>query len=319
MKNILIIVLVFLLPVPSLAAVVGYTEDPLKIGIGARAMGMGGVCAGVCDGASNMFNNPAGIASQGMRLSSMYTSLLGDVSYTVVGGNWPVKAWFLNGGVGIGAALSGVSRIITPSQSGFSYFDYHNNVYLLSYGQKVKLNKYGFDAGLRLKLFDEGFTGSQSYAGSGYDLDAGVLLPLSRKTSLGVIFQNLLPANLGAKILWPDGNSESIPMVVKAGLASRQLREDLLLALDCDVNVKRQYPSRAHAGVEWKPSGGLILRSGLDQMYDAGSVSSGLTMGLGLEVGSFIFDYAYHPYFSGMDDTTTHYFSFSYGLDRAPE
>jgi hypothetical protein len=274
-------------------------------------MGMGGAIAAIADGSSNMFNNPAGISSQNTQVSSMYTSLLGDVAYTILGANWPIKYGPLNGGVGLGVAASNVNQLVTPSQAGFSYFDYHNNVYALSYGQKVR----ELDAGLRLKVYDEGFTGGQNYVGSGYDVDLGLLLPLNKKTNLGLLFQNILPANLGAQVRWPNGDTEGIPAVIKAGLATRHFRDDLLLAADYDLSADRRYPGRMHAGLEWSPLSALGLRTGIDQLFETGGVSNSWTLGVGLSLAYFTFDYAYHPYFAGLD-TVTHYFSLSYNLDR---
>ena len=307
----LILLMLLVLALPAYASEIGYTEDPYKISLGARAMGMGGAIAAIADGSSNMFNNPAGISHQNTQVSSMYTSLLGDVAYTILGANWPIKYGLLNGGVGLGVAASNVNQLVTPSQAGFSYFDYHNNVYALSYGQKVRQ----FEAGLRLKVYDEGFTGGQNYVGSGYDVDLGLLLPVNNKTNLGLLCQNILPANLGAQVRWPNGDTEGIPAMIKAGLSTRHFRDDLLLAADYDLSADRRYPGRMHAGLEWSPLSALGLRTGIDQLYDTGGVSNSWTLGVGLSLAYFTFDYAYHPYFAGLD-TVTHYFSLSYNMDR---
>ena len=87
-KSIFIGFMILLLSAGAQAAWVGTTADPFRIGIGARSMALGGVYAAVTDGSHNMFNNPAGMASQrNLHLSSMSTTLLGDVNYVVAGVN----------------------------------------------------------------------------------------------------------------------------------------------------------------------------------------------------------------------------------------
>jgi hypothetical protein len=299
----------------ALAVSAGYTDDPLKISIGARAMGMGGALAAVSDGPSNIFNNPAGIAGQATELTSMYTSLLGDVNYAVAGGSWPVGLLGRQGNMGVGFAGSSLNGFVDPDPLGFRYFDYRNNVWLLAYGEKLTLLGRDSQAGLRLKYFDEGFSGSQTDSGRGYNLDAGVIVTPWERTDLGLMAQNIVLSALGGKITWASGGEESIPKSVKLGIASRQWRPDVLLAADVDAYLNRGYPARLHGGVEWQAAPTFALRGGIDQAADAGGVSTGLTFGAGLNIWDFVFDYAYHPYF-GLSDTTTHYFSLSYSADR---
>ncbi|OGC05389.1 hypothetical protein A2230_02700 [candidate division WOR-1 bacterium RIFOXYA2_FULL_36_21] len=300
----------------SFAEDIGFTEDPLKISIGGRAMGMGGVYVGVADGTNNVFNNSAGMATQGLNISSMSTSLLGDVNYLLGAINFPVKLKRLEGAVGFGIASSSISQIITPTQSGFNYFDYRNNVWALSYGSKLSLFPFPFYTGLRLKYFDQGFSGSQNYAGSGFDLDLSFLVLLTKiKTNFGLIFQDFLPSSFGGNVYWPNGDTQGIPMIVRMGLASNYFWNNFLLGFDYEMNVQRNYPAKMHFGGEWSAFPFLRIRGGLDQTNNAGEVIGNPTLGIGINVSKFIFDYAYHPYFQSGDDTT-HYFSFSYSQDE---
>jgi hypothetical protein len=296
----------------SHAVSAGYTDDPLKISIGARAMGMGGALAAVSDGSSNIFNNPAGMVGQETQLSSMYTSLLGDVNYTVAGGNWPVSIFKRQGNMGIGFAGSTVGGIVDPDPTGFKYFDYHNNVWLLAYGEKTRLFGRDSKVALRLKYFEEGFTGSQTDYGRGYNLDAGMIFTPWDKTDIGLMLQNFLLSSLGSNVTWASGGVESVPKQVRIGIASRRWRPNVLLAADVDAYINRPaYPARLHGGIEWQIVPALALRGGFDQAHEAGGVSTSPTFGTGLRIGCFAFDYAYHPYF-GFSDATTHYFSLSF-------
>lgn len=306
MKKLIVPLLLLLLASASLAAVIGNTEDPFKISVGARSMGMGGAWAAVIDGSNNMFNNPAGMYDQSLQMSSMYTSLLGDVNYMVLGANWPVGL----GSLGLGLAGSNVSSVITPTQAGFDYFNYYNNVLAMSYASKYK----NLTWGARLKYFDEGFTGSTNYAGRGWDLDLGAHFMLGKKTRLGLVFSNIIPVSMGGRIVWPNGDEEEIPFGARIGIASTQWRDNVLLALDADLVRRSTYGSRTHAGAEWKVNNNFRLRGGLDQSYSLGRIQADPTVGLTLQLQAFSFDYAYHPYFEDIG-SLTHYFSFSYDAD----
>ena len=65
----------------------------------------------------------------------------------------------------------------------------------------------------------------------------------------------------------------------------------------------------------------LALRAGVDQKPTATTagpgVESDLTIGVGIKIGGFTFDYAYHTY-AGLSDFSTHYFSIGYvGEEKA--
>lgn len=306
MKKLIVPLLLLLLASASLAALIGNTEDPFKISVGARSMGMGGAWAAVIDGSNNMFNNPAGMYDQQLQMSSMYTSLLGDVNYMVLGANWPVGL----GSLGLGLAGSNVSSVITPTQAGFDYFNYYNNVLAMSYASKYK----NLTWGARLKYFDEGFTGSTNYAGRGWDVDLGAHFMMGKKTRLGLVLSNIIPVSMGGRIVWPNGDEEEIPFGARIGIASHQWRDDVLLALDADLVRRSTYGTRTHAGAEWKVNNNFRLRGGLDQSYSLGRIQADPTVGLTLQLQAFSFDYAYHPYFEDIG-SLTHYFSFSYDAD----
>ena len=71
---------------------------------------------------------------------------------------------------------------------------------------------------------------------------------------------------------------------------SRETRLALL-----EVQLARGYGSNFHGGVEWPLSATLALRGG----YQTGSRRS-LSAGLGLQVRSWRFDYAFVPFASGL-------------------
>ena len=61
------------------------TIDPLDIGVGTRALGMGKAFIAVADDANSVFFNPAGLGTvQGWGITSMYTSLLSEITFQTI-------------------------------------------------------------------------------------------------------------------------------------------------------------------------------------------------------------------------------------------
>ncbi|MFH2033905.1 MAG: S-layer homology domain-containing protein [Candidatus Margulisiibacteriota bacterium] len=291
---------------------IGPTEDPTKIGVGARVMGMGKANVGLADDGSAVFVNPSGIADlSSWNFLSMYCNLLDDVPYQVASLSYPFTLGGLKCGWGIGYIGSGVYDIITTSQSGFLYSNYHNNVYSLSLAAKISQT---LSTGLSFKVFDEGFNGNTNANASGMDMDLGVKYAIRDWATLGATLQNFLPASLGGVVKWEDtGHEESVPSLLKVGSSFLFFQDKLKLALDGDVWVNRKLPPQYHLGLEWKVFPLLLLRGGIDQTLSSahGGSYSNPTFGLGLNLWSFRFDYAYHHYYD-FSENVSHFFSLSY-------
>jgi len=289
---------------------IGPTEDPIRIGVGARLMGMGKAFVGLADDGSAVFANPAGLAQiNDWYFLNMYTNLLNDVPYLTLSYSSPLNFRGIKGGWGVAYVGSGVSNIPSPSQTGFNYFDYYNNIYLVSLAGEVNDS---LSVGLGLKMFYEGFTGSVASSGAGADLDIGLLYEYTDWACFGLNLQNSLSTSMGGRINWGT-NTESIPEVLKIGGAFKFNENHLRLAIDNDMWLSRELPSQLHAGLEWDVNPLLVLRGGFDQGLSAadGGVASNPTFGVGLRYWKARFDYAYHPYF-GESGTLTHYVSISF-------
>ncbi|MFH1386979.1 MAG: PorV/PorQ family protein [bacterium] len=293
----------------------GYLSDPTIIGVGARPLGMGKAYVAVAEDGDAVFTNPAGIArAVNPKLTSMYTSLMGDVSYLVVGGVYPMGN---RSAVGAGLINSRVSDITLTDSTGLPLGSgsWGNTVLILSYG--TYLNEYftldrDIPIGASLKYFSVGGegTGVSDASGSGFDLDLGVLYPVNNYLTLGANAQNILPSSI-AKITKSTG-SDGIPATIKVGAKVAILGKEgeALVAsgnrklygnIDYDYNGSR--PGVAHYGLELWPVNNLALRAGFDD--------KDLTAGIGFRVAGVEFNYAYHPY-SGINENTTQYFSIGY-------
>ncbi|NQT29716.1 MAG: S-layer homology domain-containing protein [Candidatus Saganbacteria bacterium] len=310
--------------------------DPMYGAVGARALGMGKAYVGFAENAEAMFVNPAGLGQQyGLKLTSMQASLMKEINYLVVGGSHSIKE---GQSLGVGYVSLGTTGIELRDDDGnlSGSGDYNSAVYFLSYGMQPhqlfsKLPENLF-LGSNIKYFSKVLSGSaemQEGSGSGFDLDLALLYAVRPWLNLGYTQQNILPASMGAKMVFASGYEEGIPTISKLGTKIQILGEkgralkssnySLALGLDSDIYPSSNNPTELHLGAEFWPSEILALRVGLDQSASAlEGVSTNLCGGIGLRYRGFEFDYAYHPYTSFAEDIT-HYFSFSYvGRSKEP-
>ncbi len=320
MKKIALLITYCLLLTASAAFADGYLNDPMSIGVGARALGMGKAYVGMAEDGDTVFMNPAGLARiAAPRLSSMYSSLMGDVSYMVIGGAYPYGD---KASIGAGYIGSSVAEIPLTDATGTPLGSgrWGNNVMFLSYG--TYLSQFGLKldrdvlVGGSLKYYSVGGDGAgvSDAAGSGYDVDLAALYPVSESVMIGVNAQNILPASMGGKITKSSGQIDTLPATLKVGTKINVMGPEaaiygnstrkLYALADYDTFLNNSARSgELHLGAEFWPTNNLALRVGSD--------NNSLTAGVGVKVSGVSFDYAYHPY-NGLGENTTHYFSIGY-------
>ncbi|MBI5700877.1 S-layer homology domain-containing protein [Candidatus Saganbacteria bacterium] len=283
--------------------------DPMYIGVGARPLGMGKAYVAVAEDGDALFINPAGLGKATTpKLTSMYTNLLGDVNYMVLGGVYPQTQ---NSAIGAGAVISSISGIDLRDSSGASSGtgSWGNSVFFLSYG--VNLEESNLQLGGSFKYFSQGGAGAatiESASASGMGFDLGAVYSPSENLSLGVSAQN----PIGTKMQSSNRIENTIPSLFKVG-GSLKLKpaESQKLIIAADMDLARGAQSAMHAGAEYQATPNISLRAGLDQNPVAGGVETNPTMGIGITSGGMQFNYAFHPY-GAIAENTTHYFSVSY-------
>lgn len=329
----------------SMAEPTGSSIDPTYIGVGARPLGMGKAYVGVAEDADSIFLNPAGLARfRNLKIMSMYSNLMGDVNYQVVGAAMPLEI----GSVGLGYIASRVDNIWifgpdagapTPTPTPLGLGSQTSSVTFVSYGMPLStILPFGKNlyVGANLKFFNQTADGTEEASGGngkGMDLDLGILYTPKTWLSLGLNQQNILPSSMGGVITYRNGIEESIPTLTKLGanvnlLGSRDKAlinapVKLNLAMDADLDLQYRKPAGFHIGAElWPVKNYVALRLGLDKDPTPGSVNpaegANLTYGVGLRLAGFAFDYAYHPY-SSLPENSTHFFSVSYVGPDEPE
>ena len=284
------------------------TFDPLTIGIGARALGMGSAYVAVAEEGDTMFSNPAGLGEiDNFMFSSMSGKLMEDASYTMLGGVYPLGN---RSAVGVGYVAATVTSIALRDGAGTAtgLANFNNNVLFASYGRKFGEK---FSLGFNLKYFSQDGTGNNSGDGTGFNLDVGMLQQGLGFFSFGAVGQNLLANN---KIKYSSGQEESLPRVIKLGTRMHLLGKKIPAAFfselevhvlaDTNIFLQTAKTSTMHYGLEMTSSKNLSLRVGLDQ-------SSQFTWGVSLKSAGLGFHYAYHP-FGEIYQNSAHFFSISF-------
>jgi hypothetical protein len=308
-KKLVLFAAVFVLLL-SFAAKAKLALDPSEFGVGARALGMGKVFVAIPGEPDSVFLNPAALSEvPNWGVTSMYTQLLGEVNYILLGVVRPLGKDTIGVGM-LSATVGGIQSATRDPVTGRLSLEagtttYYNNIYYISYGREI-LEK--LSAGIDLKLFNQGFTGGDT--GTGYDADLGLIYHLRDDLKLGFLQRNFVPASLGAKIKWSDGKEDGILTSSRLGLSYSYKPAALKLNADYEFfPTQSDKSSLLKLGAEWWLTPTFALRVGSDQDPS----ETNMTAGLSILTRGFKFDYAYHEYGS-LSQNTAHIFSLSYGV-----
>ena len=291
-RSVLSALMVFALSQASFADEIRVANDPTRIGVGARLLGMGKSYIGMADDLSGIFINPAALSHvSDWQITSMSGKFINEYEYLNLGTAYPTPFGVFGvgyGGSGIGftgpaattEVIDGI-RIIPSTTEGVTY-SFNDQVFLFSWGDELKnlLNLGLFQdlsAGATLKVFslDMSGPGISNGTASGNEMDLGLHYTPSPVFKAGLVLQNALPFTMGGKIKWADGTEETLSSTLKAGLSLRVLGEkgwkkfgehELSLNLDRDFFPTRgNIPQLWHFGLEWSPMEFIDLRTGIDQ------------------------------------------------------
>jgi hypothetical protein len=268
----------------------------LRLGAGARALGMGEAFTAQSDAMAAPFWNPAAISGlQTPRVSFTHTRWFQDITAEYFSSA-------IRGGdnvFGLSLALGQVPDIEkreTPTEEPLALFDAHDFILSFSYARNLS-TKYalGFSAKWIYEKID-----IWSASGLGFDL-GGTFAPFADNGRL--FFRNLTfgaaVMNLGSKMKFRQ-ESYSLPTQYKGGVnysgKAEKWQSDYTVGFD--LVKPRDDDLKAHLGGEYGLYGKLSLRMGYQIGYDERDFS----LGMGIRYKKYAIDYAFLPYKSDLGD-----------------
>ena len=285
----------------------------LRLGAGARSIGLGGAFTAIADDATATVWNPAGLGSApdlSLNFSTQRLDL--DRSHNFIA---LTKALGSAGSIGLAVTNSGVSGIPQNDSHGHyeGQFDYSANAYSLSYGIGIG----NFNVGLTGRMLADNFGLDSVENQSGFGgVDVGVI---GHALHIDVGEEKVPTFHYGvvAKYLGASIGDDTVPMVVNVGLAYNLYMGNVVtFAADLEqefVNLDESATS-LRLGAEYTlvtyKSTALSIRGGAKASRDTQSLFGGF----GVNIGGLQVDYAIQD---GMASEingvgSTHFASLSY-------
>ena len=267
----------------------------LKLGIGARPMGMGSAYVALADDPTALYWNPAGLGSvEGPQVTVMHNEWIQDFRQEFAGVSRPFGA--TAAGLGISGFYSSEFEERDDVGNLIGHFGFND---IAVTGALAHRFPHQATAGLAVKFIRE-MIAEETATAVAFDLGAKVGLGRSGVT-LGGAIQNL---GGDAKFIT---ESFPLPRTIRAGAAITRAIPSLTGkgVLSAEVRKARGDESHVHVGGEFEYKERLALRAGAKFGYDDESLS----FGLGLIQRRFHFDYALVPFSSNLG--TTHFVSLS--------
>jgi hypothetical protein len=305
----------------STARAAKYAGEFLEIGVGARAVGMGGAMTAHADDAMSFYWNPAGMGYvSGVQAAAMYADLWnGLANYSVAGLTLPVSGAvfsvnyvrlgvpnigrypdFTQPGTRVvnGDTLSIQEYLLATQGANHGTFSDNESAVFLTF---AKLNKFTIDfgwayfqvpvefpIGANVKIINENLGGSKG-SGIGVDLGGQIRLPMQdifwdkwkAHIAWGINVQDLTRTAVD----WGENNKDAIPTNYRNGVAFIQKMpgRDSQLILSYDAEKRWAYTN--HFGLEYQFEKVLALRGGF--------WGSEWTAGAGISIWRATVDYAY--------------------------
>lgn len=263
-----------LVPIAASGTDGGYPGTFLRIGVGAKAMSMGGAFVGMADAVSAVYWNPAGLVQlSGAWLTGMHTFMTLDRRYDFVSF---ALGYGRRQAIGLSWLGYGVSNIQGRDEFGNPIDEFSNseNSFILSYATCLGRITRKLSIGVNLKYLCQNLASKVAY---GLGFDAGVRIKLSDYVALGLIAQDI-----GSTLEWQESQHEdNIPITIRAGASIKLLNLPATVVVDLEKNAKQSM--RPHLGAQFNLPTFLSLRAGYD---------NGFRFGAGFNLSKIIVDYA---------------------------
>ncbi|NLM16877.1 MAG: PorV/PorQ family protein [Candidatus Riflebacteria bacterium] len=298
-KTLLLIALISATAVSAHAAdSAGQAGAYLKMGVGARALGMGGAFTAVADDSTAAFWNPAGLARmQKSQASFMHASLTEDRDFNFFnyahaltdknGNSKGVLAFsYIHMGVdGIPETRESTNSPGMPATKADGTYTAGETVYIFSYFEDKETNTFasyarelaeGFYAGVNVKYLKHELFKNKADT---FGLDLGLLYEYSDKITFGASLRDI-----NETLEWntASGAKDDVPLTATFGIAYKATDKLLVAA---DINKLEREDAKLFLGAEYAIQDNVSLR--------VGSRDGDLTLGASFGLDTWRFDYSY--------------------------
>jgi hypothetical protein len=272
----------------------------------ARSFGLGSSTTALSQYGSAGYWNPAALGFvRSSELSSMQSTILGDVNYMALGYNHLAEPsfWDIAWGVNlVNVRVEDIKEAVYDNSTDSAWltgdtFGYYGNALVLSaaktFGSRLSV-------GLNLKHIQEQLDNNSA---SGTGLDAGLIYKLNSRTTMGLTYQNTLAPQLA----W-DTSSKTVEKMPSNLILGISYQVDRHFLLSFDINTRSDRGLEGRFGGEYRFNDYFTLRAGYDQQR--------LVIGTSIYYKQFGVHYAYAPEPVGQTVDTKHYLSISYALEE---
>jgi len=252
----------------------------LKIGIGAKAGGMGGAFVGLADDPSALFWNPAGLTQLGSpQAMFVHNQWAQDIRYEYLGYALPINP---ENTVAVAVMFLHMGEVLGYDENDepTSFFSAYDAAMLLGYSRKISSHlSLGWTAKGILEKLDD--LKAQAVA-----FDMGLFYD-SYNLSFGLSLRNL-----GTKLKFIE-KEHPLPTDLKVGIAFKALNNHLRLSTDIDFFTDTR--PGFQQGIEYNFQNVLFIRSGVEYKTQNQSGESSIkpAIGGGIRISKFQFDYTY--------------------------
>ena len=290
----------------------------LRLGAGARSIGLGGAFTAIADDATATVWNPAGLASAAdlsLNLSTQQLDLDRSHNFLAL-----TKALGSAGSIGIAVVNAGINgipvydeRTAFSTEFDYSEFDYSANAYSLSYG--IGIGNFGIGLTGRWLMDNFSLDSVENQSGFG-GVDVGLM---GHALHIDVGDEKVPTFHYGvvAKYLGASLGDDTVPMVVNVGLAYNLYMGNVVtFAADVEQEFVDLVESATslRLGAEYTlvtyKSTALSIRGGVKASRDV----QNLFGGFGVNIGGLQIDYAIQDGMASDIDGvgSTHFASLSY-------
>jgi hypothetical protein len=277
----------------------------LKLGVGAKAVAMGGAFTALADDASGLHYNPAGtINLEDRQLLAGYHNYVLDIQSGFIAHTRPLLDKY---SIGFFINYLNFGNFTRTDINGIPDGEFSGGDFLIGVNFATRITP-AISAGINVKYMHEA---ADTYGSDAMAADLGLHMKMGDSlTTVGLAFYNL-----GGVFSGYTDHKDKLPMGIRGGI-SHSLRE-LPLIVAIDGVVPNDNDPYINSGVEFYKFEPLFLRLGYSlygENYKTGSDSDGwggFSAGFGLDYKNYHFAYAFMPY---LDLGTSHRVTISGGF-----